>query len=193
MVTTVGPDSTAIPSESGLETPSGSWSLHKHAVTPAKPSGCIALWTTPNSLVGEGGSDWVVNTLGSSVQGIWTSPSPKLQLQGLFLGPFDKGGICPAVTMGLEGCNTFSQPGNLFRGLFSAVGSMVASTAASFTGVLAGVGWAPLGVTSSGGMMGLPLEEPQPWTHPHQRKRGSTSSPPRVLLCSLPKGMVYLQ
>ena len=189
MVTTVGPDSTAMLNASGLETPAGGWSLHKHAVTLAKPGGGIALWTIPNSLVGEGGSNWVVNTLGSSVWGFQTSPSPKLQLWGLHLRPLNKGGICLAVTMGLEGCSTFSQPGNLFRGLFAA-GSMVVSMVASFTGVLAGhSGEWPLLV----GWWGFPLEELHPWTHPHQRRRGSTSSLPQALLCSQPKGMVYLQ
>ena len=81
----VGPDSTAILNESGLETSSGGWSLHKHAVTPAKPGGGIIHWAIPNSFVGERGSDWVVNTLSSSVWGIWTSPSPELWLWGLCL------------------------------------------------------------------------------------------------------------
>ena len=45
-----------------------------------------------------------------------------------------------AGTMGLEGCNTYSQLGNMFGGLFSLVGSMVMSTVTSFTGVPAGVG-----------------------------------------------------
>ena len=85
--------------------------------------------------------------------------------------PFDKGGICLAVTTGLEGCNTLSQPGNLFRGLFATVGSMVMSTAASFTGVLAGVGWAPLGVTSSGGMMGGFLQKSHTLEHILNRER----------------------
>ena len=146
MVAAVGPDSTAILNASGLETPTGSWSLHKHTVTPPKPGGSIALWTTYNSLVGEGGSDWVVNTLSSSVWGIWTNPSPKLQLQGLCLRPLDKGGIHLAATMGLEGCSTFSQAGNLFGGLFSAAGSMVMSMVASFT---VGAGWCWLGAMGS--------------------------------------------
>ena len=44
--------------------------------------------------------------------------------------------------MGLEGCSTFSQPGNLFGGLFSAGSSTVISMVASLMGVPAGVGWA---------------------------------------------------
>ena len=52
-------------------------------------------------------------------------------------------------TTGLEGCNTFSQPGNLFGGLFSAAGSMVISTAVSFVGALAGTGWCWLGTLGS--------------------------------------------
>ena len=100
----------------------------------------------------QGGSDWIVNTLGFSVWGIRTSPSPILQLWGICLRPLDKGGICLVVTMGLEGCSTFSQPGNLLGGLFSAVGSMAISMVASFMGALAGVGWALWGVTSSGEM-----------------------------------------
>ena len=55
MVATVDPVSTAIPNLSGLETPSGGQSLHKHTVTPAKPGGSIAHQTIPNSLVSEGG------------------------------------------------------------------------------------------------------------------------------------------
>ena len=47
------------------------------------------------------------------------------------------------VTMGLEGCNPFSQQGNLFGGLFSAVGSMVASTAASWGNLF---GWVTVGL-----------------------------------------------
>ena len=153
MVATVGPVSTTILKVSGSETPSGSQFPQRHEVTQAKPGGHIAHGTSSNSLVGKGGSNWVVDTLGSSVWGIWTSPSPKVWLWGLHLGPLDKGGICLAATTGLEGCNTFSWPGNLFRDLFSAVGSPVISMAAFFVGAPAGVGWALWGVTSSGGMM----------------------------------------
>ena len=56
--------------------------------------------------------------------------------------------------MGLEGCNTFSQPGNLFGGHFSAAASTVMVMVASFTGVPAGVGCALWGVSSLGEMGG---------------------------------------
>ena len=69
--------------------------------------------------------------------------------------PLDKGGVSPAVTMGLEGCSTFSQPGDLFGGLFSAAGSMVIPMVSSLMGVLASIGWALWGVTSLGRMMGV--------------------------------------
>ena len=52
--------------------------------------------------------------------------------------------------MGLEGCSTCSQLGNWFGGFFPAVGSMVTSTVASFTGGLAGVGWCWLGTFRHG-------------------------------------------
>ena len=155
MVATVGTVSTAIPNASGLETSSGGWSLHKHAVTLAKSGSSIPCWTIPNSLVGEGGlTGWLSHPI-SWFKGLEPAPSPELLLWGLHLGPLDKGGICLAVTMGLEGCNTFSQPGNLSGGLFSAAGSMVMSMVASITGALAGVGWALWGVTSLGGLMGV--------------------------------------
>ena len=67
IVTMAGPDNTAILNGSGLETPSGNGSLHKHTVTLAKPGGGITHQATSNSLVGEGGSNWVVNMLSSSV------------------------------------------------------------------------------------------------------------------------------
>ena len=162
MVAMAGPDSTAILNESGSGTSSGSWSLCKHIVVLAEPGGGITHWATPNSLVGEGGSDWVVNTLGSLGWGIQTSPSPKLLLWGLCLGPLNEGGICPVATMGLEGCSTFSQPGNLFRGLFSTVGSMIMSMVASFTGGLANVGGALSLVASSGVITGVSSRRAMP-------------------------------
>ena len=80
MVTTVGPVSTTILKVSGLETPSGSQFLQRHAVTPANQGCHVAHGAISNSLVGEGGSGWVVNTLSPSVQEIQTSPSPILWL-----------------------------------------------------------------------------------------------------------------
>ena len=192
MVTTVGPVYTTILNVSGLETPSGGQSLCKHAVTLAKLGSSITHQTIPNSLVGKG-----VQLGGHHTQFLGSRDLnqlfPKLWLRGLHLGPLDKGEICPMVAMGLEGCNTFSQPGNLFGGLFSAVDFMVMSMVASFTGAPAGVGWALWGVTSLGGMRGSPLVELCPWTHPHWRRRGSISSLPKALFHSPPKGMVYLQ
>ena len=91
MVTTVGSDSTAIPSKYGLETPSGSWSLCKHAVTPAKPGGHIALWTTPNSLVGEGGPDWVVAHLVPQFEGFEPALPPNPGYKAFILGLLTKG------------------------------------------------------------------------------------------------------
>ena len=85
--------------------------------------------------------------------------------------------------MGLEGCSTFSQPGNLFRGLFSAASSMVVSTAASFTGMLAGVGLAPRSNFFGWDDGGLHALE-----HILIREREvALPSPPRALLHSLPK------
>ena len=99
----VGPNTTAILNRFGgtSQTCSSDWSLCKHAVTPTKPGGGIAHWTTSDSLVGEGGSDWVANTLNSLVWGCQTNLSPKLQLWGLHFKPLNKGGICPVATMGL--------------------------------------------------------------------------------------------
>ena len=57
--------------------------------------------------------------------------------------------------MGLEGCSTFSQPRNLFRGLFSTAGSMVVSMVASFTGGSASVSGVLLVVASLGVIMGV--------------------------------------
>ena len=70
------------------------------------------------------------------------------------------GGICTAATIGLEGCNTFSQPGNQLGGFFSLVGSMVTSMMASFTGESACTGWAPLGWPFWVGLWGIPPEGP---------------------------------
>ena len=146
-IATAGVDITYIINGSGgtLHTPSINWPLHRQTVTPMKPGDGITCQTTSILLVGEGGSDWVVDTPGSLVWGCQTSPPPKLWLWGLLLRPLDKGKVSLAVTMGLEGC----------RGLFSAGGSTVISTVASLMGVPAGVGWALLGVTSLGGMMGV--------------------------------------
>ena len=121
----------------------------------------------------------MVDTPCSLVWGCWTSSPPELWLWGLHFVPLNKGRVSPVVTMGLQGCSTFSQPGNWFRGLFFAAGSMVAF----FIGVLAGCygEWPP---------WGFPLEEPCPETHPHQRRRGSTLSLPKALSHSPPKGMV---
>ena len=105
--------------------------------------------------------------------------------QGLLIG-----GICPVATTGQEGCNTFSQPGNWFRGFFSLVGSLVTSVVASLTGESACVGWAPLGWLPWFGLQGIPPEEPCNWIHPHQWRRCNTSSPPWAPLHSPPKGMV---
>ena len=66
-VSTVGPVSTAILKGSGSETPSGGQFFQRHAVTPAKPGGHVAHGAISNSLVGEGGSGLVVDTLSSSV------------------------------------------------------------------------------------------------------------------------------
>ena len=105
IVATLGTDTTAILNGSGgtLQTSSGDWSLCKHAVTPIKPSSGIACQTISNFLVGKGGSDWVANTLSSSVWGCWTSPPSKLWLQGFHFRPLDKGGIHLAATTSLEG------------------------------------------------------------------------------------------
>ena len=156
IVTTAGPNITAILNGFGgtSQTSSGDWSLCKHTVTPMKPGSGIAHWTTSDSLVGEGGSYWMADTLNSLFWGCKTSLSPKLQLWGLHFGPLDKGGICSAATTGLEVCNTFSQPGNWFGGFFSAVSSMAMSTVISFLGESASVGWTPTGIASSGGAVG---------------------------------------
>ena len=63
----------------------------------------------------------------------------------LILGPPDRWGICPAATMGWEGCNTFSQPRNLIGGLFSAMDSLAIPAVASSSGVLTGVSWCSKG------------------------------------------------
>ena len=64
-----GPDSTAILNGPGdtLQTSSGDWSLHRHAVTPVNPGGGVICQTTSNSLVGKGGSNWVADILDSLV------------------------------------------------------------------------------------------------------------------------------
>ena len=70
---------------------------------------------------------------------------------------------------------------------------MVISTAASFVGAAAGVGWALWGVTSPGGVMEVSPGGATPFTHPHQRRRGSIPSPPTAQSCSPPRGVIYLQ
>ena len=139
MVTIPGADITPTINGSGgtLQTPSGDWCLLRHTITPRKLGGSITCQTTSKSCVCNGCSCRVVVTFGPSVQGIQTSLSS--QLQGLSLGPLDGWGICLAVTMGQEGCNTFSLAGNLFEGLFSAVDSLAIPTVASSSGVLVGV------------------------------------------------------
>ena len=116
-----------------LQTPSSDWSLCRHTVTPKKPGGSVTCQTISDMLVGEGGFDWMVDTPCSLICGFWTSP-PGLWLWGLCFMPLDKGRVSPVATMGLEGCSTFSQPGNWFGGLLFAAGSMVAF----FMRVLAG-------------------------------------------------------
>ena len=79
------------------------------------------------------------------VPGGWFLPSVfqfkgfKTSLSSLSLGPLNRWGICPAATMSWEGCNTFSQPGNLIRGLLSAMDYLAIPTVASSSGVLTGV------------------------------------------------------
>ena len=58
------------------------------------------------------------------------------------------GGICPAVTTGLEGCITSFHPGNQFGGCSLLVGSLVTFMTAFLTGELLCVGWALSGVAS---------------------------------------------
>ena len=192
IIATAGTDITSIVDgpRGNLHTPSINWSLCRHTVTQRKPGGGIICWMTSTLLVGEGGSDWVVDTPGPSVWGCQTNPPPKLQLWGLLFGPLGKGEVSPAATMGLEGCSTFSQPGNLFGGLFSAQGPMVISMVASLTGCWLVLAWCSGGWPPWVGWWGFLLEELCPWTHPHWRRRGSTPSLPEALSHSLPKGMV---
>ena len=152
MVAIPGANITPIVNGSGstLQTPSGDWSLLRHAIMPRKLGGGVACWMTSNSSVSEGGSYRVVITFCFLVLGVQTNPSP--QLQGLSLGHLDGEGICPATTMGQDGCNTFSKPGNLFGGLFSAEGSLAVPMVASSSGVLAGVDLMLWGLASSVGM-----------------------------------------
>ena len=75
----------------------------------------------------------MVVTFGLSVQGIQTI------LSSLSLGPLDRQRICLAATTGQKGCNTFSQPRNLVRALFSAMDSLAVPTVASPSWVLTGV------------------------------------------------------
>ena len=69
IIATAGTDITSIVngSRGTLHTPSIDWSLYQHAVTLMKPGGGITHCTTSILLVGEGGSDWGVDTPGSSV------------------------------------------------------------------------------------------------------------------------------
>ena len=152
MVTTVGSITAAI-----LK---GSWgtsqaffsngSLCKQAVTPRKPGCGVTHWAISSTFVGDVGSDLVLCTFNSSACCCQTILSPELQLWGLHLEPREMGGICPAATTTLEGCNTFLHPGNQFGGCSILVGSLVTFTAASPIGELVCIGWALLGVGSSG-------------------------------------------
>ena len=69
IVATAGTDITSIVngSRGTLQTPSGDWFLHRHAVTPMNPGGSVACQMTSDLLVGKGGSDWVVDTPASLV------------------------------------------------------------------------------------------------------------------------------
>ena len=191
IVTKAGPNTTPIPSgpEDTLQTSSDNWSLHKHAVTPAKPVGSIVCQTTSDSLMGEGGSDWVGNILDSSVWQCWTSLSPKLWLWGLVLG------------LSIEGESAWWQI-QVWRGIAPSPNQKTGLVASSLQWipcicpqwlpsqwhwpVWAGCPWAWLLWV---GLLGVPPKEPCHWIHPHWRRKCSTSSPPRALLCSLPKGV----
>ena len=136
---------------------SSDWSCNRHTVTPTKPGGSVAHQTTSNLLVGEGAFGWMDDTPCPLVWGCWSNPPPKPWLWCLYFMPLNKGRVSLAVTTGLEGCSTFSQPGNLFGGLFSVAGSMVIPTVASLMGcqlALVGhsgddlLGWEYMGVSS---------------------------------------------
>ena len=112
--------------------------------------GGVTHQATSSAFVGDVDSYLVLCTFKSSADCHWTILSPELWLWGLCLEPQEMGGICLAVTTGLEGCNTSLHPGSWFGGCSFLVGFSVISAAASSRGELVCIGWALLGVAFSG-------------------------------------------
>ena len=178
MVATPGADITLTASRSrdASWTSSGDWLL-KHVITPSKLGVGIAHWMTFNSCVGEGvyGGAVVISQL-------WNL-CPRLP---------DRWEICSTATTGQDGCNTFSQLGNL-EDFLSTAGFPAAFVVACTSGAMAGmvpVLWAQPSYLDQ---WMSPPEGSHLQTPPHLRRRGSTSSPPTAPLHSWATGMAYFQ